>query len=255
VDAGSGLHQSCEISITIRDLPPAHTIADAAAGDGSAGNPYTAAFHRGANSDARVHLATVSDPNAGQLVFLAGVNPTTGSFAFHIDGGFLTATPTGVLTSADVGAHAFDLQVNDGSNAVSISVSLEVHSLSITTGNPLLNAGVDRPYSVQLEADGASGEVVWSVIGGNLPSGIALDSSGTLRGRPMAEELASFTVRAQDASNQVATRMFSMNVAPASTSAIGARGSCAVVSGWSWVLVFFSLLCLALRVVRPARKF
>ena len=75
-------------------------------------------------------------------------------------------------------------------------------------------AGLQVPYSVQLSADAAKGDVKWEIVEGRLPTGLELDSpSGALRGKAtVAAEAQSFVIRATDQSNRTDQHKFTMRV-------------------------------------------
>jgi hypothetical protein len=68
-------------------------------------------------------------------------------------------------------------------------------------------------YQVPLVASGGTGDLTWSVAGGALPKGLALDPvSGTIAGVPEDQGVSKFTVRASDASGDWADRALSLKV-------------------------------------------
>src|SRR5690606_13421548 len=73
-DAGNGTSVFVDVIITIRDLAPEHTIANAEGGDGSAGDPYRATFNQGDDGTVSVELAHISDPNTSQTVSVDSVS-------------------------------------------------------------------------------------------------------------------------------------------------------------------------------------
>ncbi|MFN7939468.1 MAG: lamin tail domain-containing protein [Bryobacteraceae bacterium] len=88
--------------------------------------------------------------------------------------------------------------------------------LSITTDSRLPNANVNSPYSVQLRAEGARGEVLFSLAANSnpLPGFLTLGPTGLLTGIP-ATSLGSpftFTVRARDAANAATEKTFELTV-------------------------------------------
>lgn len=83
----------------------------------------------------------------------------------------------------------------------------------ITSGLPDGRRG--RVYSQALSATGGSGNYVWSVSTGVLPTGLRLDSAtGQIWGKGVAKGTWNFTITAQDTQNAsaVATQSFTVNV-------------------------------------------
>jgi len=96
-----------------------------------------------------------------------------------------------------------------------------IYNLSVNGVNPPLSIqatlfpgtrGVN--YSVQLTASNATGNVAWSLAGGNLPAGLTLNTSGLISGQPTADGLSSFMVQATDSSTppQVASAQESIQI-------------------------------------------
>ena len=114
-----------------------------------------------------------------------------------------------VLNVADNAAHSFRAQdfvfVNPGGDG----------SVSISTVANLGAAVTGAAFSKQLEAC-CVGNLTWSVVGGALPTGVTLSSSGLLTGTPTVTGVATFLVRAVDAGNAAnrSTRQFTLNVTP-----------------------------------------
>ena len=70
------------------------------------------------------------------------------------------------------------------------------------------------PYSQTLSATGGTPGFTWSVIAGNLPGGVGLNSSsGVLSGTPSATGLFNFTVRAIDSASVSTNKAFALTIA------------------------------------------
>lgn len=67
-------------------------------------------------------------------------------------------------------------------------------------------------YTVRFEMSGAVGEVSYRLVAGALPAGLKLDADGELSGAPVRPGRYSFTVAAEDAAGQVASRTYSLRV-------------------------------------------
>lgn len=66
-----------------------------------------------------------------------------------------------------------------------------------TTGLP--NGRVNTGYGATLTTSGGTAPMSWSLVGGALPSGLRLNSNGTITGTPTTVQTSSFTVRATGA--------------------------------------------------------
>ena len=88
-----------------------------------------------------------------------------------------------------------------------------VTALSIATASPLAGGTVSTAYSQTLTATGGSGAgYSWSVIGGALPGGLALGTSGVVSGTPGVAGAFNFTARVTDRASNTATKAFAINV-------------------------------------------
>ena len=85
--------------------------------------------------------------------------------------------------------------------------------LSITTTS-LSGAEVDNPYSATLVAAGGTPPYTWSRTSGNVPSGITVNSNGTITGTgtPSAIGQFSFTVEVKDASGATDSEQLTLTV-------------------------------------------
>lgn len=85
-------------------------------------------------------------------------------------------------------------------------------SVSITTSSPLPTGTVGSSYSQTLSATGGTPPYSWSLVGGSLPSGLSLGSSGMISGTPSVVGTSSFTVRAADTTGLNSERNFSLSI-------------------------------------------
>lgn len=223
-DAVNGTSKTVDVTITINNLLPAHTIANASGGDGSGANPYTTEYTETMDGTSSVDLANVTDANTGQTLSInpvAGVgNPTGGAgFSFSLAAGVLTVAPSGALTSSDVGTHTFDVDVDDGIGITTIAVSIDVAALpDITTTSPLANGEQGLAYTpVTITATGGTGALSFAVTSGALPPGMSLSSGGVLDGTPTAAGAYNFTVTATDTLNISGNQVFDITIDPPST--------------------------------------
>lgn len=89
--------------------------------------------------------------------------------------------------------------------------------LAITT-NAIPGMTLGTPYSATLQATGGATPYSWSVVGGSLPPGIALSTSGTLSGTPSQLGSFTFTVQVQDSAGNQAQASIPAVVTGASVS-------------------------------------
>ena len=76
-----------------------------------------------------------------------------------------------------------------------VTPPLSIQNTSLLPGTRGLN------YSQQLSAQNATGNVSWSLAGGNLPAGLTVSTSGLISGMPTTDGTSSFTVKATDSTN------------------------------------------------------
>lgn len=155
--------------------------------------------------------------------YSASVTASGGSspYTFALSGGSL---PTGVslqssgaLTGVPTqpGQFTFQATVTDSANATAFgwfTLTVRPSPLSILTSS-LPSGSPGTPYSAQLVAAGGAAPLAWSITGGTLPPGIALDpGSGLLSGTPSTNGVFTFTVRVADAAQAAATRTFTVRI-------------------------------------------
>ncbi len=108
-----------------------------------------------------------------------------------------------------------------------LTVAYTVPALVITNASPLRFGAVAAVYASTFGATGGAPPYVWSVIGGALPGGLALNSAGVLSGTPAAAGDFTFTVRVADSLTTSTSKVFSITVDPAlafTRSALSAPG-------------------------------
>ncbi|MGH7602865.1 MAG: Ig-like domain-containing protein, partial [Gemmatimonadaceae bacterium] len=153
-----------------------------------------------------------------------------------ITGATASSYSTPVTTSADNGAQFTAVVSNSAGSATSSAATLTVSSgsgatLQITTAQ-LPGGTVASPYSTSLSASGGSTPYSWSLFSGSLPSGLALNSSGTLSGTPTVAGSFPLTLQVKDAAAHSASANFSINiVSPTPSVAISSPSAGAAVSG------------------------
>ncbi len=73
------------------------------------------------------------------------------------------------------------------------------------------DAGTGAAFQYTLVA-GGEGPLTWTLVGGDLPSGLTLASNGLLSGTPAAAGSSTFTVQVRDANGDTVTRTYTLNV-------------------------------------------
>ena len=139
----------------------------------------------------------------------------TGTLPTGLSLGDTSGTISGTPTTA--GTFHFAIIVTDkksDSTSQSYAVDIANSPLTISTSSPLPDGKVGASYSQMLSITGGATPYVWSVIGGNLPGGISLNtSSGVLSGTPTAATGSSFTVEVVDKNKASTTKTFSLTIA------------------------------------------
>jgi len=159
-----------------------------------------------------VALATTS-LNAGRALveYSAALHASggTGTYAFALASGTL---PDGLVL--DTSGAISGVPEVAGSYTISVSVSDPTDPANSATGDvtvgfapppvvfamPALAKGrLTVPYAGAMAAGGGTGTYAWSVSGGSLPAGLALDAAtGTVSGTPLAAGTFAFTITASD---------------------------------------------------------
>lgn len=138
-----------------------------------------------------------SDGADDPIVYWTSLDPTVVSMTGAVATGTAEGT-TQIVASAGMFADTATVQV--------------LPALTVTT-TALPAATQGTPYSQTVSATGGDGTYTWSLSGGNLPAGLALDpSSGVISGTPTMVETASFTVQVASGDGQTATRPLSIDV-------------------------------------------
>jgi formylglycine-generating enzyme required for sulfatase activity/sugar lactone lactonase YvrE len=85
----------------------------------------------------------------------------------------------------------------------------------ITTANPLPSGLYNDSYTCALNASGGLAPYVWSILAGDLPSGLNCDTNGLISGLPSQATNSTFTVQVTGANGLSATGMFNLAINPA----------------------------------------
>jgi hypothetical protein len=142
--------------------------------------------------------------------------------------GAIGGTPTGAGT-ANFTVKVTDSQLQPATASAQLSITIQpAVPLSITTTSlPTGNAGT--PYSAMLTAIGGLTPYTWSIVTGNLPSGLILNSStGAIMGTPTVVGTSNFTVQVADSETPqvTATAQLSITINPG-----GGSGDPGVLTG------------------------
>jgi large repetitive protein len=133
--------------------------------------------------------------------------------------GGLSLSTTGTIAGmpSAAGTSSFTVQLTD---ATLVTASRQftlviVAPLAISTTSPLPTGEATIAYSQRLAAIGGTSPYTWSVIGGTLPPGLTLSTSGSLSGTPSTAGGFTFKVQATDSNNLTATAQLSVTIAGA----------------------------------------
>jgi hypothetical protein len=183
--------------------------------------------------------AEVGVPYKATLAASGGAPPYGWSAAFGELPPGLSLSRDGVLsgTPADAGVAALALEVGDSRHAaVAGAVSLLVLRPPAVATTGLPGGEIDKPYSVNLGADGGTPPYAWSIADGGVPPGLLLSSDGTLSGLPGQAGVNELDVRVTDARGASATESLSFSVlgpppAPQRYAVLSDSGQLSVSSG------------------------
>ncbi len=161
---------------------------------------------------------TVGVAYAGTVTASGGTAPYTFTHSAGTLPPGITLLSTGALQGVPTqpGQFTFQVTVTDSAqgNAFGwLTLNVLPSPLSITTLS--LPAGAPGvAYSAQLQAAGGVTPYSWSVLSGNFPPGLVLDSgTGALSGAPSAAGSFTFTVQVQDAASTTAARTYTVRFA------------------------------------------
>ena len=163
--------------------------------------------------------------NQGSVTFSPNCNNRT----FCMPPG-LSLSASGQLSGTPTQAGSFNLamNINDGVSSVYTQYNLHIYAVQITTSPVLPNATQNAVYSgATLAATGGTNtSYTFTIIGGGLPAGMGMDSSGNITGTPTSGPgLYSLNVLATDTGNtaNAGFLQMSLDVVPASNPASNMR--------------------------------
>lgn len=189
-----------------------------------------------------------------QTRFLA--EGATGALTWSLEGevpGLSLDAATGGLsgTPTQVGDYTLSVEVLEASTGRSDRASfvlevLEPGELRIVGEVDLAPAPLGAAYSEQLQAM-PSGDLMWSLVSGDLPPGLSLDGAGLISGTPSMAGLYAFRVEVRDGVGDTAraTRVIRAGSGPSVPTPSGGGCRCAQAGSQPWFLLFllpFALL-------------
>jgi putative Ig domain-containing protein len=123
----------------------------------------------------------------------------------------------GTPTQVNLTGNTVTLKVQDsGSPAQVANVTFTIRiatALAVTTAPGLLpDAVIGIPYSFTFQSNGGITPIQWTLVNGQLPSGLTLSSNGTLSGIPTATGSFIFTIQAGDASSPSQTKSLALTI-------------------------------------------
>jgi hypothetical protein len=162
----------------------------------------------------------VNAPYSVNLEAVGGTQPYTWTQISGTLPSGLTLAANGALSGTPAASTNafFDLRVTDAVGASAIrSYQLYIGVGVTIDASQLPNPTVGVAYSKALSAAGGTAPYTWSVIGGALPPGLALSTSGVLSGTPTTPGVFFVTVRAADSASGANFATFTITVLPAVT--------------------------------------
>jgi large repetitive protein len=171
-----------------------------------------------------VHTATLPDADVGadyaaQLQAVGGRGTLTWSMTGEATS-WLTLSSTGALSGAPPAAGPFTVTVavaDESGQQATRALSIVARAPVAVAATTLPAATQGRPYAAQLVATGGDGVYSWSLERGELPTGLALTTSGALTGAPADGGEFTFTAQVTDGADRVASRAISLTVERAPT--------------------------------------
>jgi hypothetical protein len=169
-------------------------------------------------SPASVPSGMAGVPYAQSFSGTGGVGP----YAYNLDSGTLpvgltfdpaSATLSG--TTLDLGSFTFTISMTDtGTSATtSQSYTLDISLVNLSLVPATATAYFNHGYTQALGTVGGAVPLTYSLTGGTLPPGLALDAlAGTISGTPLKTGMYTFTVLVTDAASTTASANYTINV-------------------------------------------
>lgn len=158
---------------------------------------------------------TLGSPYNGTITASGGASPYTYSVTSGSLPNGLTLNTNGTLTGTPTASGTFNFTVTatdlnncTGSRSYSISISCP----AITLDDVLPDGTVGSPYTGTITASGGASPYTYAVTSGSLPTGLTLNTNGTLTGTPTASGTFNFTVTATDLNNCTGSQSYSISI-------------------------------------------
>ena len=165
--------------------------------------------------------ATQALPYNATLEGEGGIGPYT----WTLDGGALpdglSLSPEGDITgrATSLGAASFVLRLRD---SLGTSTTKSFFIVVVPPPPPLViqtlslpETFAERDYSQTLRASGGVAPYSWSLVSGNIGTGLSLSVDGIISGIPQVPGLSVFVVRVTDSAQQTVSRTLAINIRPA----------------------------------------
>jgi putative Ig domain-containing protein len=199
----------------------------AAKAPGATKNDTTILTNAAADPTITIDAASLADATYG-APYAATLSATgsTGSTIFSVLSGQLPAGVTldasGALngTPASLGDFSFTVQAQDAdwhANVAAAPFALKVVPPAFGVNPPAVSpaAMVGQPYAAGFTASGNVGNVVWTIVSGELPAGLTLDAaSGTISGVPTVWGMFAVAVQGADSLGRAASATVAIVASP-----------------------------------------
>lgn len=110
--------------------------------------------------------------------------------------------------------YAAVMEVNDKQVALKAALATEARVAVTTVNEDFPQAVLGTPFNYTLAASGSG--LTWSIIGGRLPAGLTMNSSGVISGTPSLPEQSSFMVQAMQSNGNYGVQILGISVLPVS---------------------------------------
>ena len=161
----------------------------------------------------------LSNSYSAAVTASGGVTPYTFSISKGSLPGGLKLSGSGTISGSpsSLGTYTFTVQVKDAStprNIATAQLSITISNNLKITSTSLPNAEVGTQYSATIQASGGTAPYTFSLpLGGGLPQGLSLSSTGVISGRVFPPtQTFSFQVQVQDSSNPVGTATATLSI-------------------------------------------
>jgi hypothetical protein len=156
------------------------------------------------------------------------------------------------------GRFAFTVQLRDAwpgpEYVATAAVTIVIAPPPIVITTPTLPSGdVPKPYRAALQFTGGTGKTMWSLLNGQLPSGLSLSADGVISGKPRAVGTFSFTIQASDAGWGGNVAMQAFTVAIRAREVVLYAADATSIAG-TWSLVSDATAAAGMRVWNPNKS-